>query len=70
MKRKDFDDRIQMFKPGDSMVLHVRGMYGEYRVEGKLRKVDDRGFVYLDHGFAHSYRKITSMRRSALNVEL
>ena len=60
MKRKDFDERIKMFKPGDYMRLHIRGNYGEYAAEGKLRKVED-GRVYLDKGFSHSYKRITAI---------
>jgi len=68
MKRKEFDELIKTVEPGDSTVLHISGMYGRYRVEGKFQKVDDRGFVYLDHGFAHSYRKITSIRVNGVKL--
>lgn len=58
MKRKDFDERMKFVKEGDWIKLDLRGMYGNYRIEGKFKKVTDRGFVYLDRGFAHSYRKL------------
>lgn len=61
MRRKDFDERIKLFKIGDWIKFDCRGMYGNYRVEGKLKKVDERGYVHLDRGFAHSYRKIITI---------
>lgn len=61
MNRKDFDERIKLFKQGDWIKLHCRGNYGEYSIEGKFKKVDARGFVHLDQGFAHSYRRITAI---------
>lgn len=61
MRKKNFLERMKAFKPGDHIVLHIRGIYGDYKKEGKLKKVDQNGFVYLDHGVAHSYRKIISI---------
>ncbi len=62
MKRKDFDEMIKQFKTDDTITLHLRGMTDRYSVTGKFVKVTDRGFVYLDKGFAHSYRKIIAIR--------
>ena len=61
-KRKDFDERIKLFKIGDRVKLDCSGLYGRYRVEGKLKKVDmESGRVQLDKGFARSYRKIIAI---------
>jgi len=62
LRRKDFDEQIKKFEEGDTITLHLRGMYDRYAVTGEFMKVDDRGFVYLDKGFAHSYRKIIAIR--------
>ena len=61
MRRKVFDERIRLFKEGDRIKLILRGMYGTYQREGKFKKVDDRGFVHLDKGLPHSYRKIITI---------
>jgi len=60
MRRKDFDEKIRFFKEGDWIKLILRGMYGTYQVEGKFKKVDDRGFVHLDKGFI-SYKKLITL---------
>lgn len=64
MRRKDFDERIQLFKDGDWIKLIVRKMYGgNYQIEDKFKKVDDRGFIHLDKGLVYSYKKIIAIYR-------
>jgi len=57
MNRFEFEDRIKLFHVGDCMRLICRGNYGDYVEVGRLIKVE-KGRVYLDKGFSHSYRRI------------
>jgi len=61
MHRKDFDERIRLFKEGDWIKLVVRGMDGNYQIEDKFKKVDDRGLVHLDKGLVYSYKKLITL---------
>ena len=61
MKLKDFEARMQIIKVGDFVTLYIRGNYGTYAEAGNIRKIEN-GYVYLEHGFAHSYKRIISIR--------
>lgn len=61
MYRKDFDEKIRLFKEGDWIKLVLWGRYGTYQIEGEFKKVDERGFVHLNKGFAYSYKKIITI---------
>lgn len=65
MKRAEFEERMRLFHSGDCVRLVCRGNYGDFTVIGILRKVE-RGYVYLDRGFAHSYRRIKSVSSGAV----
>lgn len=58
MNRQDFEDKMEMILPGDKIRLVIRGNYEDKVEEGIFVKVDRDGFVYLNEGFAHSYRRI------------
>ena len=61
MHRKDFDEKIRFFNEGDWIKLVVRRMGGNYQVEDKFKKVDDRGFVHLDKGLVYSYKNLITL---------
>jgi len=62
MNKKAFAKAIQGINYGDRVKLSVRGIYNNYVHEGILKKIE-RGFVFLEKGKAHSYRKIISIRK-------
>ena len=66
MIKKDFVKRLEELDLHslDPIILTLRGIYGNYRVEGVLDHIDERGFIHLDKGFAHSYKKLISIKRS------
>ena len=61
MKRKEFDEITKSLKKGDLIRVIYRGISYDYEEKGRFQKIDDRGFLYLDRGFAHSYRKILAI---------
>ena len=62
MNKKAFAKAIQGINYGDNIRIHYRGIYNEYIHEGVLRKIE-RGFVFLEKGQAHSYRKLISIKK-------
>lgn len=60
MKLQQFQARLQTINIGDYVKLLIRGNYADYTREGKLVKVQN-GYVYLDSGMAHSYKRIKSI---------
>jgi len=62
MNKKAFAKAIQEINYGDNIIINYRGIYNEYIHEGILKKIE-RGFVFLERGQAHSYRKIISIRK-------
>ncbi len=62
MIKSEFDRAKQNLKTGDKVGLTIRGNYHEYQKEGRLVKIE-HGRVYLNSGFARSYKRIISMSR-------
>jgi len=62
MINSEYERSRHDLKEGDFVVMQVRGNYGDYEVQGYVKKIE-KGRIYLRKGISHHYKRIRSMTR-------